>query len=169
MSFIEHFKNGGFVIVADDVHRENELDLIIAAEHITPEKMNALIRWGTGVICTPMTKKHAISLNLYQMVSQNKDPNGTNYTVSVDSKNCTTGVSAYDRFLTVKDMLSLDKNLIRSPGHMFPLVAHNELLNKRRGHTEAAVQLCLLANLTPIAIIVEIINDDGTMTRLSDI
>jgi len=170
--FLEHFKKGGFLIVADDENRENELDLIIAAEHITEEKMNIMLRWGTGIICVPMTEEIANKLNLTQMVVNNKDPNKTNYTISCDSINCTTGVSAKDRYQTVKDIVNsfytTNELLIRSPGHMFPLVCKDGLLKERRGHTEAAVQLCCMTKNKPIAVIVELMKDNGEMMRLSD-
>ncbi len=169
--WLSHFKKGGFLIVADDYNRENELDLIISAEHITESKMNQMIKWGTGIICITMSEEYSNTLNLSCMVKNNKDPNQTNYTISCDSLRCKTGVSAYDRYLTVIDLLEqIEKNQvkIRSPGHMFPLVCRNGLLYERRGHTEASIQLTQLCGLKNVALIVELIKPNGEMLRLSD-
>jgi 3,4-dihydroxy 2-butanone 4-phosphate synthase/GTP cyclohydrolase II len=165
------FKLGNPIIVLDDTDRENEADIIIPAQFATTAMINKFIRNSTGIICVPMTESKAVQLGLTQMVTNNTDPNGTNYTITCDAVNCGTGVSAEDRtktILTLADPNS-DKSKVRTPGHIFGLVAKPGLLNQRRGHTEASIQLCLLANLEPISVIVELMNPDGTMTRLDDI
>ncbi len=169
--WLTHFKNGGFIIVADDFSRENELDLIISCEHITENKMNQMIKWGTGIICITMPEKYSNILNLNCMVKNNNDPNQTNYTISCDSLRSKTGVSAQDRYFTAIDLLDQienNNNKIRSPGHMFPLVCKNGLLYERRGHTEASIQLTELCGLKNVALIVELIKPDGKMLRFGD-
>ena len=168
---IDQFKKGNPVIVLDDISRENEADIIIPAQFATAEMINKFIRNSTGIICVPMAESRAVELGLTQMVSNNTDPNRTNYTVSCDSIECSTGVSAEDRtktILTLADPQSTQKS-IRQPGHLFPLVCKPGLLNDRRGHTEASIQLCLLAGLIPVSAIVELMNPDGTMSRYEDV
>jgi 3,4-dihydroxy 2-butanone 4-phosphate synthase/GTP cyclohydrolase II len=170
-NIIKHFKNGEFVIVMDDLNRENEGDLIIAAEYITPEKMNFLIKNTTGIICCPMTQERANQLRLHKMTANNTDKHCTNFTVTCDAiNNITTGVSAHDRSYTANLLAnySYDHSAFSKPGHMFPLIAQNGGVLIRKGHTEAAVDLCLLAELTPVGVIGELMNNDGTMSRLND-
>jgi len=170
-SAIDAFKNGSFVIVMDDEGRENEGDLIVAATHITEDQMTQMINDTTGIICTPMTENRAKRLGLIPMVQNNTDPNRTAFTVTVDHINCGTGVSSSDRLTTVRSLVhsSTNPNDLRRPGHIFPLVANRRGLEGRRGHTEAAVALCQLANIyPPVAVIGELKNGDGTMKRKRD-
>lgn len=164
---IEWFKQGGGVLVADSPDRENEVDIVISAEHATEAQITEMINMGTGIICVTMTKEHAIKNNLVPMTTKNTDPKSTHFTISCDSVDCTTGVSASDRLRTVKALLNSGK--ITKPGHVFPLVAADGLLNEREGHTEASVALCKLAGLEPVAVIVEVMKEDGTMMRVCDI
>lgn len=167
---IEDFKEGKFVIVVDDEDRENEGDFIIAAEKITPEKVNFMMKNGRGVLCAPITEDRCKELNLDMQVHDNTSLLGTPFTVTVDllGNGCTTGVSMYDRAMTIKALA--DPNLKASdlgrPGHINPLRARNGGVLVRAGHTEAAVDLARLAGLKPCGALIEIINDDGTMARL---
>lgn len=168
---LEVIKSGGFVLVMDDIDRENEGDLIMAAEFVNEEKVAFALRYGTGILCTPMTQERADHLRLPRMVIDNKDPNKTAFTVSVDSVHNTTGVSAADRArtmleLAIDDSETAHENFTR-PGHTFPLVAKPNGVLQRRGHTEAAVDLCKLAGVKPVGFIVELQMDDGNMMRLS--
>ena len=168
---INRFKNGNFVIVMDDLNRENEGDLIIAAQFVTSEQMNFLIQNTTGIICCPMTQERANQLHLHKMTLNNTDKNCTNFTVTCDAKdNITTGVSALDRTTTANRLsdYSYDHSAFSRPGHMFPLVAQSGGVLVRKGHTEAAVDLCLLSELVPVGVIGELMNKDGTMSRLDD-
>jgi 3,4-dihydroxy 2-butanone 4-phosphate synthase/GTP cyclohydrolase II len=166
---VKDFSDGKPVIVMDDHSRENEGDIIISAAHCNEEIMTTLIRHTTGIICTPMTSEIAECLDLPRMVTNNKDPHGTSFTVTCDSLETTTGVSSYDRCLTVKALTELDPKRLNRPGHVFPLIANDDLLLKREGHTEAAVTLCRVAKIHPeIAVIGELMNDDGTMMRLPE-
>lgn len=163
---------GQIVILVDDEHRENEGDLVIAAEFATPEAINFMAMHGRGLICAPLTQTRAKALGLDPMVSDNRDPLGTAFTVSVDARlGISTGISAFDRSATVATLI--DKNaqpgdLVR-PGHMFPLVANPGGVLARPGHTEASVELAQLAGCEPAAVICEIMNDDGSMARLPDL
>lgn len=167
---IEEFKNGNPVIVADDEDRENEGDVIIPAQFITPENMNFLVSNCKGVVCLSITEEKAKQLGLSQMVSNNTDPKGTAFTQSIDATKkygTTTGVSAYDRAKTIEVAVANDaipSDLTR-PGHIFPLIAKKGGVLERVGHTEASVDLARLAGLSPAAVICEILNDDGTMAR----
>eukprot|EP01112_Ceratiomyxa_fruticulosa_P008343 TRINITY_DN215_c0_g1_i1.p1 TRINITY_DN215_c0_g1~~TRINITY_DN215_c0_g1_i1.p1 ORF type:complete len:648 (+),score=150.74 TRINITY_DN215_c0_g1_i1:241-2184(+) len=169
---IEAISKGEMIVVMDDEHRENEGDIIMAASHITTEKMAFILRHSTGIICTPMSISHATALELPLMVQNNTDPKKTAFTVSVDALgNTTTGVSAKDRATTVKALSSLQSKPtdFNRPGHIFPLIAHKNGLQSRRGHTEASVLLCELAQVQPpVAVISELIDDDGNMMRLND-
>jgi 3,4-dihydroxy 2-butanone 4-phosphate synthase len=162
-STIEAFRNGEFIVVLDDADRENEGDLIIAAEDITTEKMAFMIRYTSGLICAPTTSKLAAELELPQMVADNEDPNRTAYTISIDStdESVTTGISAHDRALTCRTLAS--KNVtaghFRRPGHVFPLRARDGGVLERTGHTEAAVEFCRLAGKAPVGIICEMVED----------
>jgi 3,4-dihydroxy 2-butanone 4-phosphate synthase/GTP cyclohydrolase II len=163
---------GEIVILVDDEDRENEGDLIFAAEFVTPEKVNFLAKHGRGLICMPLTEEHAARLGLKPMVEQNRSRHGTNFTVSIEAaEGIATGISAADRALTIK-IASSDKSTaadIVQPGHVFPLVAHPGGVLVRAGHTEACCDLARLAGLTPAAVLCEIMRDDGTMARLPDL
>ncbi len=165
---LEEIGKGRIVVVVDDEDRENEGDLVMAAEKITPKAINFMSKHGRGIICVPITRERASELKLEQMSSENTDPNGTAFTVSVDSINTSTGVSAFDRattILTITDSETIPAQL-RRPGHVFPLQAQEGGVLKRAGHTEAVVDLCRTAGLKPIGVICEILNEDGTMARL---
>jgi 3,4-dihydroxy 2-butanone 4-phosphate synthase/GTP cyclohydrolase II len=162
------FEAGEIVVVTDDDGRENEGDLIVAAVHCTPEKMAFIVRHTSGIVCTPMPREDAKRLNLTPMVAENDAPFQTAFTVSVDYRHgTTTGISADDRTLTVRNLANPNAgaNDFVRPGHIFPLVARQGGVLMRSGHTEAAVDLCRLANLPPIGVICELVNDDGTVTR----
>jgi len=160
---------GELVVVVDDEDRENEGDLIMAAVHATPEKLAFVIRHTSGLICAPLTNERASRLDLPLMVEQNTESMRTAFTVSVDHvRGTTTGISAADRSATVQalaDEATAATDLAR-PGHIFPLRAREGGVLKRAGHTEASVDLCKLAGLPPVAVICEMVNDDGTMARL---
>lgn len=167
---IEDIKQGKVVIVVDDEDRENEGDFVAAAQCATPEMINFMATEGRGLICTPILPKRAEELNLPPMVHNNTDPNKTAFTVSIDriGEGCTTGISAYDRYMTVKSLTdeSMTPEHFARPGHIFPLIAKSGGVLRRVGHTEAAVDLARLAGLEPAGVIVEIMNEDGTMARL---
>jgi 3,4-dihydroxy 2-butanone 4-phosphate synthase/GTP cyclohydrolase II len=167
---ITDIKNGKIVIVVDDENRENEGDFICSAEKVTPELVNFMITYGRGLVCVPLNENRCYDLNLDKMVSNNTDPLETAFTVSVDLKGngVTTGISADDRSKTIKALVddnTLPHNLSR-PGHIFPLIAKEGGVLRRTGHTEAAIDFSRLAGLKPAGVIVEIINDDGSMARL---
>lgn len=168
---IDNIRQGRFVIVVDDENRENEGDFILAACHVTPEKINFLLRHARGMICVPLTKARQAQLELFAMVARNTEHQGTNFTVTVDSTEVSTGISAYDRYLTVKALVNdrtRPEDLLR-PGHINPLIARDGGVLVRAGHTEAAVDLCRLAGLPPVGVICEILNEDGTMARVPDL
>lgn len=168
---LDEIREGKMVVVVDDEDRENEGDLLMAAEKVTPEAINFMATYGRGLICVPLTKERIIALQLEQMVSQNTDPHGTAFTVSVDGETTTTGISAHERALTVKilsDPASKPGNL-RRPGHIFPLQAREGGVLVRAGHTEGAVDLARLAGLKPAGVICEIMNEDGSMARVPDL
>lgn len=162
------FERGEIVVVMDDDGRENEGDLIVAAVHCTAEKMAFIVRHTSGIVCTPMPRQEAKRLNLTAMVAENDAPHSTAFTVTVDYKHgTTTGISADDRTLTVRNLANPNAgpaDFVR-PGHIFPLVAREGGVLMRSGHTEAAVDLCKLANLPPVGVICELVNDDGTVMR----
>ncbi len=167
---LEDFRKGEFVIVIDDEDRENEGDFIIAAEKVTPEKINFMMRYGRGVLCAPITEDRARELELEMQVPHNTSVHETPFTVTVDrlGNGCTTGVSMYDRcqtILALADPKTPPGDLGR-PGHICPLRARNKGVLRRAGHTEAAVDLARLSGLQPAAALIEIINEDGTMARL---
>lgn len=166
---IKDFKEGKFVIVVDDEDRENEGDLIIAAEMITPEKVNFMLKHARGVLCAPITLSRCEELDLPHQVSDNTSMLGTPFTVTVDKlEGCSTGVSAHDRAETIKalaDPASTPQTFGR-PGHINPLYAQDNGVLRRCGHTEAAVDLCKLAGLYPAGALMEIMNEDGSMARL---
>lgn len=167
---IEDFKNGKFLIVVDDEDRENEGDFIIAAEKITPEKVNFMMSYGRGVLCAPMSSERCNNLKLDMQVANNTSLHGTPFTITVDllGNGCTTGVSMYDRASTIKALADPDSkaDMFGRPGHINPLRARDGGVLVRAGHTEAAVDLTKLAGLQPVGALIEIINPDGTMARL---
>ena len=165
---LKQFTNGKMLIVVDGEDRENEGDFIIAAEKATAEDINFMMKIGRGLICMPITPEHSHRLHLNPMVSDNTSIHETNFTVSVDAhKNTTTGISANDRWQTVQVILDEKSNPgdLGRPGHMFPLVAKEGGVLQRAGHTEASIDLARLAGLKPAALLVEIVDDDGTMAR----
>ena len=167
---IEDFKAGKFVIVVDDEDRENEGDFIMAAEKITPEHVNFMLKNGRGVLCSPITEDRCKELNLDMQVHDNTSLLGTPFTVTVDllGNGCTTGVSMHDRAMTINALAdpNTKPNDLGRPGHINPLRARNGGVLVRAGHTEAAVDLARLAGLYPAGALIEIINDDGTMARM---
>jgi len=167
---IEDIKNGKVIIVVDDQDRENEGDFVAAAERITPEIINFMATHGRGLICAPLTETHCKELQLEMMVGNNTDPMETAFTISVDlkGKGVTTGISAADRAKTVQALISEDTKPhdLSRPGHIFPLKAKDGGVLRRTGHTEAAIDFARLAGLQPAGVIVEIMNEDGTMARL---
>ncbi|WIF96159.1 bifunctional 3,4-dihydroxy-2-butanone-4-phosphate synthase/GTP cyclohydrolase II [Caminicella sporogenes] len=168
---IEDIKKGKMIIVVDDEDRENEGDLVIAAEKVTPEAINFMAKYARGLICMPITPERLEELNIPQMVSENTDTHHTAFTVSIDAKETTTGISAFERAYTIKKVL--DKKCspsdFKRPGHIFPLAAKKGGVLKRAGHTEAAVDLTKIAGLYPAGVICEIMNDDGSMARLPEL
>jgi 3,4-dihydroxy 2-butanone 4-phosphate synthase/GTP cyclohydrolase II len=169
---LEDIRNGKMVIVVDDEDRENEGDLVAAAEKVTPEIINFMVTFGKGLVCVPLSEERVEALQLQMMVEENSDLHGTAFTVSVDAhEGTTTGISAFERALTVRllaDPSSGSKDF-RKPGHVFPLKARKGGVLKRAGHTEAAVDLARLAGLRPAGAICEIMNEDGSMARLGDL
>lgn len=167
---IEDIKNGKVIIVVDDENRENEGDFVAAAEMVTPEMVNFMATHGRGLICTPLTEKRCKELQLGMMVSNNTDPMETAFTISVDlkGKGVTTGISASDRAKTIRALIDNDTKPfdLARPGHIFPLKAKEGGVLRRTGHTEAAIDFARLAGLQPAGVIVEIMNEDGTMARL---
>src|SRR5574344_332719 len=166
---VADFREGKFVIVVDDEDRENEGDLIIAAEKITPEKVNFMLMHARGVLCAPITLTRCKELDLPHQVSDNTSALGTPFTVTIDKlEGCTTGVSAADRASTIKALADLTSTAqtFGRPGHINPLYAQDKGVLRRAGHTEAAVDLCKLAGLYPAGALMEIMNEDGSMARL---
>jgi len=167
---IEDIRNGKIIIVVDDENRENEGDFLAAAEKVTPEMINFMATHGRGLICAPLTEKRCKELDLHVMVNNNTDPMETAFTVSVDlrGKGVTTGISAADRALTINALVNDDTKSfdLARPGHIFPLIAKEGGVLRRTGHTEAAIDFARLAGLKPAGVIVEIMNEDGTMARL---
>ncbi|MCK4570963.1 bifunctional 3,4-dihydroxy-2-butanone-4-phosphate synthase/GTP cyclohydrolase II [Candidatus Bipolaricaulota bacterium] len=165
---LQRYHNGEMLILVDDENRENEGDLVIAAEHTTPEAVNFMITYGRGMVCVPITEERARELRLSPMCSENTALHGTHFTITVDAKdNITTGISAHDRATTIH--LMIDKSIkpedLARPGHIFPLIARNGGVLRRAGHTEATVDMARLAGLEPVAVLCEILNEDGTMAR----
>lgn len=168
---LEDIRQGKMIVMVDDEDRENEGDLVMAAEKVTAEAINFMATNGRGLICAPMTRDRIHALQLEPMVSNNTDPHGTGFTVSVDSVESTTGISAIERAQTVKilaDPNSQPTDLHR-PGHIFPLLAREGGVLVRAGHTEGSVDLARLAGLQPAGLICEIMNEDGTMARVPDL
>ena len=170
---IQDIARGKVIIVVDDEDRENEGDFVCAAELVTPEIINFMATYGRGLICAPITNSKAKSLNLNPMVSDNTDLHETAFTVSVDykKKGCTTGISAYDRATGINALLEASTlpNDFARPGHIFPLVGKEGGVLRRTGHTEASIDLSILAGLKPGGVLVEILNPDGTMARLPEL
>jgi len=168
---IEDIRQGRMIVVVDDEDRENEGDLIIAAEKVTPEAVNFMITHARGLVCMPVEGKRLDELDLPAMVTNNTDPHATAFTVSIDAKECTTGISAYERAMTVKAVLNPDTKPadLRRPGHIFPLRAKEGGVLRRAGHTEAAVDLTRMAGLYPAGVICEIMKEDGTMARVPEL
>jgi 3,4-dihydroxy 2-butanone 4-phosphate synthase/GTP cyclohydrolase II len=169
---IEDIREGKFVIVVDDEDRENEGDFIIAAEKITPEKVNFMLQHGRGVLCVPLPETRCAELGLMHQVASNTSMLGTPFTVTVDKlEGCTTGVSAEDRAATIRALAdpASRPDTFGRPGHINPLYAQEKGVLKRAGHTEAAVDLARLAGLQPVAALIEIMNEDGTMARMPDL
>jgi 3,4-dihydroxy 2-butanone 4-phosphate synthase/GTP cyclohydrolase II len=168
-SVVADLRKGKMVIVVDDADRENEGDLIMAGQHVTPDAVNFMAKHGRGLICVPTTAERLQQLGIDRMVRQNRESFRTDFQVSVDAaRGITTGISAADRARTIQIMsapASVPEDLVQ-PGHIFPLRARSGGVLQRSGHTEAAVDLALLAGLRPVGVLCEILNDDGTMARL---
>ena len=167
---IDDIRYGKIIIVVDDENRENEGDFLAAADKVTPEMINFMATHGRGLICAPLTENRCKELELNMMVRNNTDPLETAFTVSVDLRGngVTTGISASDRAKTVQALINNDTKPfdLARPGHIFPLVAKEGGVLRRTGHTEAAIDFARLAGLQPAGVIVEIMNEDGTMARL---
>ena len=166
---LEDFKAGKFVVVVDDEDRENEGDLVMAAEFVTPESVNFMLRWGRGVLCAPITIERCRQLGLPHQVEENTSMLGTPFTVTVDKlEGCTTGVSSSDRAATIRALAdpNATAEMFGRPGHINPLYAQDRGVLARAGHTEASVDLARLAGLQPAACLIEILNEDGTMARM---
>ncbi len=167
---IEAIRNGEIIIVVDDEDRENEGDFICAAEKTTPEMVNFMVKEGRGLMCTPLTSKRCEELELTMMVGKNTAQHETAFTVSVDllGNGCTTGISASDRAKTIQALVNPNTKPedLGRPGHIFPLRAAEGGVIRRSGHTEAAIDLAVLAGLQPAGVLIEILNEDGTMARL---
>lgn len=167
---IEDIRQGKVIIVVDDENRENEGDFIAAAEKVTPEMINFMATHGRGLICAPLTEKRCKELNLPPMVTNNTVLHQTAFTVSIDliGNGCTTGISAQDRSKTIESLVKPETKPedLGRPGHIFPLIAKEGGVLRRTGHTEAAVDFARLAGFKPAGILVEILNEDGTMARL---
>ena len=169
---IEAIKAGKTIIVVDDEDRENEGDFLTAARNATPETINFMVRYGRGLVCAPITKQRARELDLEPMVSHNTTSHETNFTVSVDLiKDCTTGISASDRSKTVLALIdpAIKPEELGRPGHIFPLIAKDGGVLRRTGHTEAAIDLAVLAGFEPAGVICEIMKEDGEMARLPEL
>ncbi len=169
---LRRLQRGDFIVLVDDENRENEGDLVIAAEKATPSKLNYMIKWARGIMCIPMEGTQLDRLGIPLMVPDSTDRFNTRFTVSVDARNnTTTGVSVYDRMETIRILIGRDSKpeQLAMPGHMFPLRASENGVLERPGHTEAAVDLCRLAGLFPAAIIVEIMKNNGEMAKLDEL
>ena len=170
---IESIRKGEVIIVVDDENRENEGDFLAAAEKITPTIINFMAKEGRGLICVPLSEKRCKEIKLDRMVSNSADPMGTAFTISVDlkGKGVTTGISAKDRSLTIKALVNENtkSNDFSKPGHIFPLIGKEGGVLRRTGHTEAAIDFARLAGMKPAGVIVEIMNEDGSMARLPEL
>lgn len=165
---IEELKKGKSIIVVDDEDRENEGDFVALGQYATPEIINFMATEGRGLICVPIEEEKAKQLDLKLMTENNSDAYGTAFTISIDHKDCHTGISAFERSDTILGMLGREAQPedFRRPGHIFPLIAKDGGVLKRTGHTEAAVDLARLAGVEPVGVICEIMNADGTMARV---
>jgi len=165
---IEDIRKGKMVVVVDDEDRENEGDLVIAAEKVTPHIVNFMAKHAGGLICLPIIRERLEELNVERMVVKNTDPNRTAFTVSIDAAECTTGISAQERALTIRKVLNPDAKVkdFTRPGHIFPIEYREGGVLVRAGHTEASVDLAKMAGLYPAGVICEIMNEDGTMARV---
>ena len=168
---IEDFKQGKMVVIVDDEDRENEGDLVIAAENATPEAINFMAKFGGGLICMPVMRERLEELYIERMVAKNTDPNRTAFTISIDAAECTTGISAQERALTIKKVLNPKSNAkdFTRPGHIFPIEYRDGGVLVRAGHTEASIDLARLAGLYPAGVICEIMNEDGSMARVPEL
>lgn len=170
---VEAIRNGKVIIVVDDEDRENEGDFVCAAECVTPEIVNFMITEGRGLVCAPITEKRCDELDLEMMVGKNTAIHETPFTISVDllGHGCTTGISAHDRFKTIKALADPEtkKEELGRPGHIFPLMARNEGVLRRAGHTEASIDFARIAGFRPAGVLVEILNENGSMARLPDL
>jgi 3,4-dihydroxy 2-butanone 4-phosphate synthase/GTP cyclohydrolase II len=168
---IEDIKQGKMIVVVDDEDRENEGDLLMAADAVTPEAINFMATYGRGLICVPMMKERLNELKIGEMVVHSTDPKETAFTVSVDSKETHTGISAHERALTIQRLIdpTVTGDDFTRPGHIFPLIAKEGGVLERTGHTEAAIDLPKLAGRYPAGVICEIMNDDGTMARVTEL
>ncbi len=168
---IDELKKGNVVIVCDDENRENEGDFVALAEKVTPETINFMIKHGRGLVCAPITNELAQKLALTEMVEENTDSYGTAFTVSIDHVSTSTGISAYERALTIQEMLKPEVKPaeFNRPGHVFPLIAKEGGVLKRAGHTEAAVDLAILSGAKPAGVICEVVGEDGTMAKVDEL
>lgn len=169
---LEDYRQGKMVILMDDEDRENEGDLLVPAETVTPSDINFMARYGRGLICLTLTRERCQQLHLPLMVQNNQDPHGTNFTVSIEAaKGVTTGISAADRAVTIRTAVKKDATSadIVTPGHIFPLMAQSGGVLTRAGHTEAGCDLAKMAGFEPSSVIVEIMNEDGSMARRDDL
>jgi 3,4-dihydroxy 2-butanone 4-phosphate synthase/GTP cyclohydrolase II len=172
---LDEIKKGKLIIVVDDEDRENEGDFVTAARNTTPDIINFMTKYGRGLICAPLTKTRCKALHLPLMVKQDSNTSfhKTKFTVSVDllGNGCTTGISAFDRTKTIQSLIRVDTlaDDLGRPGHIFPIMATDGGVLKRPGHTEAAVDLARLAGFEPAGVLVEIMNEDGTMARLPEL
>lgn len=169
---IRRYARGEMLILVDDENRENEGDLVMAAEHVTPEAINFMVTFGRGLVCTPITEERARELGLTPMCADNTAVHGTHFTVSVDARSgISTGISAFDRARTIELLIeeTTRPDDLARPGHIFPLIARDGGVLRRAGHTEATVDLARLAALKPAAVLCEIMNEDGTMARLPEL
>src|SRR5437870_10351344 len=169
---IAEIQEGRMIVIVDDADRENEGDLVIAAEKVTPEAVNFMATYGRGLICVPISNERAEQLGLQRMVTQNREAQRTDFTVSVDAaRGVTTGISAYDRATTILAIANPHSSPddLTQPGHVFPLRAKDGGVLRRAGHTEAAVDLARMAGLQPAGVLCEILHNDGTMARLPEL
>ncbi len=170
---LDDIGKGKIVLIYDDKDRENEGDFIVAADFVKPEIINFMAKYGRGLICVALTEERCNELSLEKMVKNNTSAMSTNFTVSVDliGNGCTTGISVFDRAKTIKALVSQSTRPedLGRPGHIFPLISHPLGVLGRRGHTEAAVDLARLAGLYPAGVLVEVMNEDGSMARLNEL
>jgi len=164
---IADIKAGKVIIVVDDIDRENEGDFVASGSLITPDLINLMVKEGRGLVCAPISEAKAKAVGLVPMVEKNTDDFRTAFTISIDAHETTTGISTYERALTIQTLAkaNVTKQAFKTPGHIFPLISKPGGLRARPGHTEAAIELMTLAGLPPVAVICEILHDDGTMAR----